>query len=98
MAIPCATTDMVVSESRKPIQEISPLEEDKDLIPWYVVGATALICAAALILISVLGPLVLGTIHYRTTQSGIWQTEGQDFTGSSSDYSNSYHRRNPSTI
>ena len=69
---------MVISEARKPAYSLE--ENQSDLIPWYVVGAVALICAAALILISVLGPLVLNTIHYRTTQSGIWQTEGQDLT------------------
>ena len=34
--------------------------------------------AIALALIALLGPLVLGEIHYRTSQSGIWQVQGGD--------------------
>ncbi|HEY3421318.1 MAG TPA: hypothetical protein VGK23_12275 [Methanomassiliicoccales archaeon] len=38
----------------------------------------AIICAIVLIAIAVLGPLFLGDIHYRTSQSAIWQNEGND--------------------
>jgi len=48
------------------------------LIPWYVIGVTAIICAATLILIAFLGPIGQGIIQYRTSQSGIWQIAGQD--------------------
>lgn len=48
------------------------------LIPGQVVALAAIICATALILIAVLGPLSMGVIHYRTSQSNVWQTEGQD--------------------
>lgn len=50
------------------------------LVPWYVLGSVAVVCAAALILIAVLGPAVFGIIHYRTSQSGIWQTQAFDIT------------------
>ncbi len=48
------------------------------LIPWYVIGVTAIICAATLILIAFLGPIGQGIIQYRTSQSGLWQIAGQD--------------------
>ncbi|HEX9907505.1 MAG TPA: hypothetical protein VGB78_03440 [Thermoplasmata archaeon] len=48
------------------------------LLPWYVVGVTALISGVVLMAISLLGPLWLGSIQYRTSQSGIWQIEGGD--------------------
>ncbi len=51
---------------------------DEPLLPWYVVGVTALISGAALMAISLLGPLWLESIQYRTSQSGIWQTTGGD--------------------
>ncbi len=50
------------------------------LVPWYVLGSVAVVCAAALILIAVLGPAMLDIIHYRTSQSGIWQTQAFDIT------------------
>ncbi len=52
--------------------------ESEPLIPRYVVSITAFICAGALALMAILGPLGTGTIHYRTSQSGIWQIEGGD--------------------
>jgi hypothetical protein len=55
--------------------------DDDFLIPWYVVSVTAIICAIALVLIAVLGPAILGVIRYRTSQSGIWQTQAFDITG-----------------
>ena len=54
--------------------------DEGSLIPWYVLGCAAVVCAAALILIAVLGPAMLDVIHYRTSQSGIWQTQAFDIT------------------
>lgn len=51
---------------------------EDDLIPWYVTGAVAFLCAAVLIALAALGPSGTGDIQYRTTQSGIWQVMGQD--------------------
>lgn len=48
------------------------------LIPWHITGATAIICAADLITIALLGPVGQGIIQYRTSQSSIWQIIGQD--------------------
>lgn len=48
------------------------------LIPWYIIGATAIICAAALVSIAFLGPIGQEIIQYKTSQSGIWQIVGQD--------------------
>lgn len=48
------------------------------LIPGYAVALVAIMCAAALTLTAALGPLEFGVIHYRTSQSGVWQIEGQD--------------------
>ncbi len=48
------------------------------LIPGYIIGITAIICAATLVLIAFLGPVGQGIIQYRTSQSGIWQITGQD--------------------
>ena len=61
--------------------ENSGESEDQSLIPWYIVGITAIISAVALITIAVLGPAMLGVIQYRTSQSGIWQTQAFDITG-----------------
>jgi len=52
--------------------------DDGDLIPWYVTGAVAILCAAVLIAMAALGPSGTGDIEYRTSQSGIWQVMGQD--------------------
>ncbi len=52
--------------------------EEGDLIPWYVTGAVAILCAAVLIAMAALGPSGTGDIEYRTSQSGIWQVMGQD--------------------
>jgi hypothetical protein len=48
------------------------------LIPGYAVAVIALISAIALALTATLGPLGIGMIHYRSSQSGIWQIEGND--------------------
>ena len=50
----------------------------EQLLPWYLNGSVAIICGIILIAIAVLGPLMLGNIHYRTSQSAIWQIEGND--------------------
>lgn len=52
--------------------------EDDDLIPWFVTGAVAIICAAVLIAMAALGPSGTGDLVYRSSQSGIWQIMGQD--------------------
>ena len=49
------------------------------LIPGFAVALIALICAVALLLTAALGPLGIGMIHYKTSQSGTWQIEGNDF-------------------
>lgn len=53
---------------------------DGPLFPWYTVGIAAIVCAIALIALAALGPLGTGSIQYRTSPSGEWQTEGQDLT------------------
>jgi hypothetical protein len=53
--------------------------EDKPLLPRYFVCAVAFVSAIAMAAIATLGPLVLGSIHYKTSQSGIWQAQGGDF-------------------
>jgi len=52
--------------------------EDEALMPRFVVGPAALICAVVLVALAVLGPLGLGEIQYRASQSGVWQIEGAD--------------------
>ena len=56
------------------------MEKDKvnALIPWYVTGAVAILCALVLIAMAALGPSGTGDIEYRTSQSGLWQVMGQD--------------------
>ncbi len=48
------------------------------LLPWYFVGAIAIISGLALAAMAVLGPLVLGELEYRTSTSGEWQIQGGD--------------------
>ena len=48
------------------------------LLPRPVVAVTAFICAAVLVALVALGPLFTGTIEYRTSESAVFQTEGQD--------------------
>ncbi len=48
------------------------------LLPWYAVGSVAILCAIVLALAAVLGPLGTHSIHYRTSQSTLWQLEGAD--------------------
>lgn len=49
-----------------------------ELIPWYVTGATALVCAVVLLLMAALGPMGTGDIVYRTSESALYQNQGQD--------------------
>ncbi len=49
-----------------------------DLLPRGVLVAASFIGAAVVAALAILGPLVLGVIHYPTSQSGIWQTMGVD--------------------
>lgn len=58
--------------------EVGEEVEHEALIPRYIVCATGLVCAAVLVAIAALGPLGTGDIEYRTSQSGVWQLEGQD--------------------
>jgi hypothetical protein len=53
--------------------------KNEPLIPRYVVVLAAFISAGAIIAVALLGPLWLDEIHYRTSQSGIWQVQGADF-------------------
>ncbi len=53
-------------------------ETKHEIIERYVVGLTAILCALVLVLIAVLGPLGFGIMEHRTSQSGIYQTTGQD--------------------
>ncbi|MCU0860170.1 MAG: hypothetical protein MUE55_06265, partial [Thermoplasmata archaeon] len=48
------------------------------LIPWYIVGPVAIISAVVVAAMAILGPLVLGEIEYRTSESGVWQVQGGD--------------------
>lgn len=53
-------------------------EREQPLFPHYFIGLIALVAGVTLIAISVLGPLGTESIQYRTSQSGIWQTQGGD--------------------
>ncbi|MHA1170046.1 MAG: hypothetical protein ACTSP4_13985 [Candidatus Hodarchaeales archaeon] len=44
----------------------------------YLVGITAIIVAGMLTIMAVMGPLVLGIISYKTSNSALYQTQGQD--------------------
>jgi hypothetical protein len=60
------------------VSQDSDNKSNEQLLPWFLNGSVAIVCGLVLIAIAVLGPLMLGDIHYRTSQSGIWQTEGND--------------------
>jgi hypothetical protein len=53
---------------------------NEPLIPWYVNGAVAIICAVVLLAMVALGPLGTGSIVYRSSGSAIMQIEGNDIT------------------
>lgn len=55
-----------------------PEQVHEALIPRSVTIAAAFVCAVVLIVIAALGPLGTGAIEYRTSQSGVWQLQGQD--------------------
>ncbi|MHA2174977.1 MAG: hypothetical protein ACXACP_00820 [Candidatus Hodarchaeales archaeon] len=44
----------------------------------YAIGSTALICAGALALLAILGPLGLDILKHKASQSAIYQIQGQD--------------------
>jgi hypothetical protein len=48
------------------------------LLPRGVLIAASFLGAVVVATLAILGPLVLGTIHYPTSQSGTWQTMGVD--------------------
>lgn len=48
------------------------------LLPRGVLVGAAFLGAVVVAATAILGPLVLGVIHYRTSQSGIWQAMGVD--------------------
>ncbi len=50
----------------------------EDLLPRGVLVVAAFLGAIVVTLVAVLGPLFLGVIQYRTSQSGIWQGMGVD--------------------
>lgn len=47
-------------------------------IERYLVSIAAIICAAIFVVIALIGPLGLGIMEHRTSQSGIYQLAGQD--------------------
>lgn len=53
-------------------------ESKHEVFERYVVGCTAILCAVVLVLIAILGPLGLGIMEHRTSQSGVYQLMGQD--------------------
>ena len=53
---------------------------DEALFPWYVTGTTAIVCAVVLLVLALAGPLGTGALQYRSSQSAIWQVEGNDIT------------------
>ncbi|MFW9944657.1 MAG: hypothetical protein ACFFB7_06635 [Candidatus Sifarchaeia archaeon] len=60
------------------MSEESLSEPRHEVFERYVVGLTAILCALVLVIIAILGPLGLGVMEHRTSQSGIYQTTGQD--------------------
>jgi hypothetical protein len=59
----------------------STTESRHETFERYVIGIIAIACAATLVVIALLGPLGLGVIVYRTSQSAVYQTMGQDLVG-----------------
>jgi len=76
---PITSSNKPYEEKKNSLGESGSNESDR-LIPNYVVSASAFVCAGALIAIALLGPAILGVIHYRTSQSIIWQTQAFDIT------------------
>lgn len=59
----------------------SKIESKHETFERFVIGLVAITCAVTLVIIALLGPLGLGVIEYRTSQSTIYQTMGQDLVG-----------------
>ncbi|UCE11725.1 MAG: hypothetical protein JSW61_07290 [Candidatus Thorarchaeota archaeon] len=59
----------------------SKSELKHEIFERYTIGLTAILCAGILVVIAILGPLGLGIMEHRTSQSGIYQTTGQDLAG-----------------
>lgn len=53
-------------------------DPEDPLIPTYVNGMIAIGCAMVLAILAMLGPLGFDIIHYRSSQSAIWQIAGND--------------------
>ena len=53
-------------------------ETPEPLIPIRAIGVVAIICAAVLLALALLGPLGSGSIVYRSSESAIMQVEGND--------------------
>lgn len=76
-----AVSGLVKPESEPMSMTAKEIESaDDHLIPGFILATVAIVCAMALVVIAVLGPSMFGIIHYRTSQSGIWQTEAFDIT------------------
>jgi hypothetical protein len=61
------------------------MSEDADKAKYieferYVVSIVAIVAGLAVVAVSLLGPLALGTLDHRTTPSGVYQIIGQDLT------------------
>jgi len=52
--------------------------ENHELLPQMVLTSAAFLGALIVAAVTILGPVGLGVIHYRTSQSGIWETMGLD--------------------
>lgn len=50
----------------------------RSLLPAALVGGTAVVSGLTLAALALMGPLLLGWIDYRTSESGVWQIEGGD--------------------
>ncbi len=68
---------------RTSVETVSPSVEvgrgrPEELLPRGVLIVAAFLGAIVVATMALLGPLVLGVVQYRTSQSGIWQTMGVD--------------------
>jgi hypothetical protein len=57
---------------------MSTLESNVDVFERYFVSAIAIVCALAIIILSLSGPLLLNIIEYKSSQSAIIQGQAQD--------------------
>lgn len=60
------------------MSEESVSEPRHEVFERYTVGFTAILCVLVLVIVAILGPLGLGIMEHRTSQSGVYQTTGQD--------------------